>query len=206
MGPGRPKWLVKAASYRSLLETTDASDVSDDVPDSTTDACADAGRRASLWALPLMAVGLSLVACAVLIPASEENRLVEAERRRLVAQVETLQNQVETNDEFLRRLEREAEVARRLSNRMQPPEPDGEVAVLASHRTGSVWQMSPLAMLETEAVEPIAAPPAMTGKLADWCRDGRHRLAVAGTGLFACLLALLAGSVRRPRESGASDA
>ncbi len=162
------------------------------------DDLGSAGAKASIWALPLLALGLSLVACAVLIPASEENRLAEADRRRLEAQVASLERRVEVNNEFFHRLEKDAAIARRLQQRTLPPMPDGEVAQLASADVGKTsWAMSPLAMLEVEPVEAVMAPPQMKGLLPEWCRDGRHRLAVAGTGLFACLIALLAGSVRQ---------
>jgi len=158
---------------------------------------AEAGTSSSgLWALPLLALGLCLVACAVLIPAAEENRLVEAERRRLVAEVESLRKKAEMNEQFLTRLHHDQRLVERLRRRLRPPGPDENVAILASHGGASRWALSPLAMLEPAPVEAEPPPAIVTGVLADWCRDDRQRLIVLGVGLMAVLVALLAGGSR----------
>ncbi len=145
--------------------------------------------------MPLLALGLCLVACGVLIPASEANRLIEAQRLELAAQVQALHSRADLNDEFLSRLHRDEQLANRLSRRQTTPEPDGDVAVLASS-TMANGSLSPFAMLRPEPVEAAPAPEADGSRLAEWCRDARGRLAVIGIGLGCGLIALLAGGTR----------
>ena len=154
----------------------------------------------SAWALPLLALGLGLVACGVVIPEADANRAIADEKARLAAEVESLERQVELNEEFLGRVHADAELAQRLVQRQTRPGPDDTVRVLTPTppgRGGTSFEMSPFALLKAETV--VAAPPSppVGGRLADWCRHPRLRLIVLGLGMLACLLALLSGSSER---------
>jgi hypothetical protein len=154
--------------------------------------------KAAWWTLPLLALGLGIVACAILIPAAEENRLAEAERRRLTAEVEALAQRASLNEDFLARIHRDKHIAKRLARQAAPPKPDSRLVVLAAGLDASTIS-NPLAMLEPQPVELLPPPPPADGLLPRWCLDSRGRLGVAGAGLFACLVALLAGDRRVPR-------
>ncbi len=155
----------------------------------------------SAWALPLLALGLGLVACGVVIPEADANRQLADEKGRLVAEVESLQRQTELNAEFLERVHTDSELAQRLVQRQTRPGPEDDVRVIAAGpsdgKVGGVgvsFEMSPFALLSAETV--VAAPPSppIGGRLPDWCRHPRLRLIVLGLGLFACLFALLSGA------------
>ena len=155
-----------------------------------------ADERSPAWALPLVALGLCLVACGVLIPAAEANRQIEAERRELAADVASLKTRVEMNDDFLARLHRDSDLAERLERRQRPPESSEDIAVLASDASaldGDRRGLSPFAMLRPEPTVAEPPPEVGGGLLAQWCRDERGRLGVVGTGLMCGLLGLLAG-------------
>jgi hypothetical protein len=155
------------------------------------------------WALPLLALGLGLIACCFIIPATDDNRILVFERERIRMELATLTRQIELNEEFLGRIHSDHDLALRLASR-QRWGAEEDVAVLWPTRPvrpggGGLgnFSLSPFALLvvppQTAAVEPV--PPA-GGRLAQACRHPRARLVVLGTGLFACMLGLLAGGGR----------
>ena len=150
-----------------------------------------------MWALPLLALGLGLVACGVLIPEADANRRLADERRALAAELAALQGQADRNDEFLGRLHSDPQLVARLVRRQEPPAlPGAEVAAVTA-TAGGRFAASPYALL---AAEPTAAPTPTTprgGGLAELCRDRRLRLAVLGAGLMCCMIGLLSGGSRR---------
>jgi hypothetical protein len=162
----------------------------------SSDAEADAGDRSSLWALPLLALGLGLVACGVLIPEAEENRRLADEHRLLLAEVEALDRQAALNEDFLSRLHGDADLVRRLVRRQTPvtePAADSDVAFVPLSESTGRFERSPFALLAAERV--VAPPPTRPsgGLLADLCRHPRMRLVTLGTGLLCCLVGLLSG-------------
>lgn len=155
-----------------------------------------------VWALPLLGLGLGLVACCYLIPAAQDTRSVLYERERLEASLEGLRRQVALNAEFLERIHTDHELALRLAARQRTlHEPD--VGILAPSRfsaSGGLGScsMSPFALVALEPSPPDrGAPPAIGGRLAMLCRDSRGKLIVLGAGLLACMLGLLGGASRR---------
>ena len=152
-----------------------------------------------VWALPLIALGLGLIACCMVIPASDANRGYVFERERLQAELDGLKRQVAVNQDFLDRIHREPELAERLAER-QTHARAADVATLAPPKLngGGDFAMSPFALVRAEPTPPPAAPsPPAGGRLAAYCRQPRTRLAVLGVGLFLCLLGLLGGGESR---------
>lgn len=152
--------------------------------------------------MPLLALGLGLVACCYLIPAADDTRQVLLERQRLKQELAALERQVALNDEFLDRLHSEPNLALRLAARQRTEQEEG-VAILAptpSAGAGGLgnFAMSPFALVAAEpAPAPSAAPPAVGGRLAALCRDMRARLVVLGAGLFVCIVGLVTGGTSR---------
>ena len=153
-----------------------------------------------VWALPLLALGLGLIACCLVIPATDANRGLVLERERLQSELDGLQRQVAVNQVFLGRIHRDPELAERLAERQTHARPAG-VATLAPPRgdPSGDFAMSPFALVRAEP-QPRAADPAPPagGRLAAYCRRPRTRLAVLGVGAFCCLLGLLGGGTSRP--------
>jgi hypothetical protein len=155
-----------------------------------------------VWALPLLAFGLGLIACCFIIPAADDTRTVMFERERLRAEMEGLQRQVALNDEFLDRIHSDRELALRLAARQRTEYEEG-VGILTPTwdppGAGGLgnFAMSPFALVAAEpALQPPAPTPPQGGKLAAACRDPRGRLIVLGVGLFSCILGLLGGGTR----------
>lgn len=151
------------------------------------------------WALPLLALGLGLVACCLLLPAADENRQLANERALLAAEAEALERQVSLNEEFIDRLHSDPQLARRLVYRQHRPDPGTDVVLLGDGRDDprERFALSPFALLAADPV--IAPPPAQPGggALASLCRHPRTKLAVLGVGLMCCLLGLLTGGSKR---------
>lgn len=150
--------------------------------------------------MPILALGLGLIACGVIIPAADQNRSHMYERARLQAELEGLERQVALNAEFLDRIHADRELAERLASRQSGRVADG--MALLRQRQGDTndlgrFAMSPFALVaaepESRRLEPVAAPG---GRLATWCRNPRTRLGVLGGGLFACMIGLLGGGSR----------
>ena len=168
----------------------------------------DPAPTGGVWALPLLALGLGLIACCLVIPATDTNRNLLYERERLKAELDGLERQVAVNQDFLDRIHREPELAERLAERQTHARPSG-VATLAPQVGGRVgggsiggsfggsfgdFAMSPFALVRAEPEPPPPVPNRpVGGRLAAYCRRPRTRLAVLGMGLFCCLLGLLAG-------------
>src|SRR5205814_4490869 len=69
------------------------------------------------WTIPFLCAGIALIACCVLIPATDENRRLAYERERLKADLDQLQKQVEVNHDFLKRVGEDSSLAERLAQR-----------------------------------------------------------------------------------------
>jgi hypothetical protein len=162
----------------------------------------EAPPTGGVWALPMLALGLGLIACCLIIPAADDTRQVMFERERLSAEMESLGRQVALNEEFLERLPSDRELALRLASR-QRTDPEEGVGIITPtwDRPGGGglgnFAMSPFALVAAEPVlQPTAPTPAQGGRLAAFCREPRARLVVLGIGLFACMLGLLGGGTR----------
>lgn len=160
-----------------------------------------------VWALPLLALGLGLVACCYLIPAADDTRQVMSERQRLETELASLKRQVALNAEFLDRVHSDRELAMRLAARQRTQHEEG-VGILSSTeaRPGAGglgnFAMSPFALVAAEPATQQPAPvPAVGGQLAALCRDARARLVVLGIGMLACMIGLLGGGGRQARRS-----
>ena len=153
-----------------------------------------------MWALPLLALGLGLIACCLVIPATDTNRGLASERERLRAELDGLERQVAVNEEFLSRIHGDPELAERVADRQLKPRPAG-VATLAPGIPGRAagaagdFAASPFALVRAEPTAPPPRPtPPTGGRLAAYCRQPRTRLAVLGAGLFCCLFGLIGGN------------
>lgn len=67
------------------------------------------------WTIPMVCVGLGIVACALIIGQVEENRRVAWQRNKLKSDVEYFQKQIRKNDEFIKRIQTDPNLAERLA-------------------------------------------------------------------------------------------
>jgi hypothetical protein len=162
----------------------------DDLTIKPTDA------RSSVWAIPLLCAGLCLLAVCVLIPQSEMNRKLVAERDKLKADLAYVQQQLAVNDQFLQNVGVDPGLAERLAQRqMKEIRQGASVLELKGQPQGS--QMSPFLLVS------VGTPPAATayrppsGIAGTICESARSRLYLSGLGLFMVAGGLVLGASTR---------
>src|SRR5690349_1879872 len=69
------------------------------------------------WTIPLICIGMAVIACCVLVPAADENRRVAYEGQRLQADLAQIKDQIQMNDQFLRRVSEDPSLSERLAQR-----------------------------------------------------------------------------------------
>lgn len=151
------------------------------------------------WTIPLLCGGIALIACCVVIPQADANRRLAYERASLRADLDSVQAQVATNEEFLRKLAGDPTLAERLAGRqLNLQRPGTRVLPIRGGDRGT----SPFDLVRVAppaAVEPYAP---VGGRLADVCRNARARLYLTGAGLFVLAAGLVLGAGGGERRHG----
>jgi hypothetical protein len=145
-----------------------------------------------LFTLPLLCLGIGLIACCVLIPAADENRRLAYEREKLRIDLEQINKQTELNDEFLKKVADDPTLAERLAQRQMKMVREGNsVLELAGH---SNHDMSPFELVTLPPPPEMAPYRPVGGKLSTICRNPRSQLYLMGTGLMLVAVGLVMGS------------
>src|SRR5439155_14628369 len=127
------------------------------------------------FTIPLICLGIGLIAMCLLIPAADENRRLAYERDRLAADLEQLHKQVATNDAFLRRVGDDPALAERLARRQLRMVPEG-TAVLDLKSAPARADMSPFLLVTVPPPAPMPPYRPVGGFLADACRHPNTQL------------------------------
>ena len=135
------------------------------------------------FTIPLICLGIGLIAMCLLIPAADENRRLAYERDRLKADLEQLHQQVATNDAFLRRVGDDAGLAERLARRQLKMVPEG-TAVMDLKSEPARADMSPFLLVTVPPPAPMPPYRAVGGFLADACRHPKTQLYLIGASLL----------------------
>jgi hypothetical protein len=143
------------------------------------------------WTIMLISAGIGLIALCLLIPQSDENRLMAYQCQKLKMDLEHLDKQVAVNQEFISRLGHDPGLVERLAQRQMKFIRAG-TKVLELDERHLPGEESPFSLVSI-APPPRLPPPALrSGRMAELCRDPKVRLYVIGTGmmLIACGLVL----------------
>ena len=159
----------------------------------------------SLWSLPLLCVGLTVIAVCALLPQVETNQKLKLEREKLTADLGYVKSQVKVNDEFLRRVGGDAALAERLAQRQMKQIREGS-AVLPLEGAAAHVEMSPFGLMGLTAPPPKTPYRIPEGLLGELCRHPKGQLYLIGLGLFLIAAALVAGdsAVRQSRPINGS--
>jgi hypothetical protein len=147
----------------------------------------------SLWSIPMMCLGLGIIAACVLVPQAEANKKLTAERDKLKRDLAYVDAQLSVNDEFLKNVGGDAGLAERLAQRQMKVIREGTSVLELKNRTKR-QDMSPFTLVS------IAPPPAPapyrvpTGVLGSLCQDARYQLYVSGLGMLMVAAGLVLGS------------
>jgi hypothetical protein len=164
------------------------------------------------WTLVSLCAGVAILACCVLIPQADANRRLAYDREKLKADLESIRKQVATNDDFLRRVADDPNLAERLAQRQMKIIRQGTRVLelkgnarresragagagvpLAASAGLSPDEMSPFQLVHVAPPPPMAPYQPVGGVLAGLTYNPRSRLYLIGTGLFLMALGLVFG-------------
>jgi hypothetical protein len=146
----------------------------------------------SLWSLPLLCIGLGLIAVCVLVPAAEANKRLTADRDKLNRDLSYVESQLLANQEFLKIAGNDPEVAERLAQRQFRQIRQG-TSVLELKGVDQSSGRSPFQMISVPPPPPVNEYQPLTGYLADICGDTRRQLYSVAMGMFLVAMALVLG-------------
>jgi hypothetical protein len=147
------------------------------------------------WTIPILCLGLALLACSAILPQVEDNRRAVWEREKLQRDLTQLDKQVETNDEFLAKLGNDPALAERLAQRQMKMIRSG-TSVLELKGETAKDEMSPFLLVNVPPPAPLADfKPA--GGLAGVFLDKRVSTYVMGAGFLLVAVGLVLGGPAR---------
>lgn len=140
--------------------------------------------RGGGWTLPVLCAGIALIACCVLIPQTDANRRLAYEHESLQRDLQTLEQQIKVNDEFLKKVADDPELAQRLAERQMKVIPEGAHVLDLTHDQGG---MSPFQLVNVPPPPPLPPYQPAGGTLAHLCYGPHSRLYLIGVSL--CMIA-----------------
>jgi hypothetical protein len=156
-----------------------------------------AAAGGGLFTLPLLCLGIGLIACCLLIPAADDNRRLVYERQMLQADLDQITRQTQVNQEFLKRVADDPTLSERLAQRQMKMVREG-TSVLELKGQFGVHDMSPFELV-TLPPPPTLPPYQPTGgKLSTLCRNPRSQLYLMGSGLLMVAAGLVLGGSAKP--------
>jgi hypothetical protein len=149
-------------------------------------------RSAGAWTIPLMCMGIALIACCLLIPAADENRQMTYEGAGLKSNLEQIQKQVGTNEEFLTRMRTDPALAERLAQRQMKMVRAG-TNVLELKGQPLRANPSPFLLVTLPPPTPLEPYRPVGGHFAAMCRDPHLQLYMLGAGMMMIATGLVLG-------------
>jgi hypothetical protein len=146
----------------------------------------------SAWTIPLMCLGIALIACCVLIPLCDETRRLAYERQRLKQELSYVTKQVAVNDAFLKKVARDPTLAERLAQRQMKVVPAG-TAVLNLGRDSNQYDDSPFQLVHLAppaALAPYQSPNDLLSRL---CLQPKSQLYLLGAAMLMVAASLVLG-------------
>ncbi len=157
-----------------------------------------------LFTIPLLAIGIGLIAMCLLIPAADENRRLAYEKEKLQLDLEQLKKQAATNDAFLKKLATDPTLSERLARRQMKMVPQG-TSILELKSQQSRADMSPFLLVTVPPPMPMPPYRPVGGVLADACRHPKTQLYLIGAGTLMIAFGVVMGKDHPPAELADSD-
>jgi hypothetical protein len=148
-----------------------------------------------LFTLPLLCLGLGIIACCVLIPAADENRRLAYERETLRVDLEQINKQTALNDEFLKKIADDPTLSERLAQRQMKMVREGTSVMELKGQ--STHDMSPFELVTLPPPPALAPYRPVGGRLSQICRNPRSQLYLMGSALLLVAAGLVLGSSSR---------
>jgi hypothetical protein len=142
------------------------------------------------WTLPILCAGIALIACCVLIPQADTNRRLVYERQKLQVELKNIEQQVNVNQEFVKRVADDPILAQRLAQRQMKVIPEGSHVLDLAHDSDG---MSPFQLVNVAPPAPMPPYKPVAGTLANICYGPHSRLYLIGLSLGMIATGLVLG-------------
>jgi hypothetical protein len=185
----------------AIFESDSPDDRSDDIEDDSTPEEFEDTFRAlprkggGVLTIPLICIGVAVIACTTLLPLADENHRQAWEREKLKQDLAHLREQVRVNDEFLHRVADDPTLAERLAQRQMHYVRQGS-SVLPLRGAGN-HEMSPFHLVAVPLPKPMPVYQPVGGVLATLVRNPRTQLYMSGGALLFIAAGLVLGYVPR---------
>lgn len=147
--------------------------------------------RGGGWTIPMLCAGIALIACCVLIPQADANRRLAYEKETLTRDLQSLEQQIDVNREFLKKVSDDPTLAQRLAERQMKVIPQGEHVIDLTHEP---LGMSPFQLLNVAPPAPLPPYRPVGGTLARICYGPHSRLYLIGLSLGMIATGLVLGA------------
>lgn len=159
-------------------------------------------RTGAWWTLPMMCLGLGIIACALIVPAVDENRRELHQLARLERDVSYFQMQSDVNKQFLEHVSTDPALAERLAQRqLRMTRPDSRIVQIpqaGNHPFG----MSPYALVTLDPPPPIPDYQPLGGMLSRYFLDSKNQVYLTGIGiLMTAAGVILGGGQSKPDQA-----
>lgn len=152
----------------------------------------DPPRTGAWWTLPLMCLGLGIVACALIVPAVDENRRELHQLARLERDVNYFQMQSDVNKQFLEHVSTDPTLAERLALRqLRLTRPDSRIVQIP--QTNNPFGMSPYALVTIDPPPPIPDYQPLGGLLSQYFLDSKTQIYLASIGILLTAAGVILG-------------
>jgi hypothetical protein len=157
-------------------------------------------RGGGALTIPLICMGIAIIACVCLLPLADENQHLAWEREKLRADLSQIKEQSRVNDEFLKKIADDPTLAERLANRQMKYIREGSSVLHL--RGGGKEEMSPFHLVSVPPPPPLPPYEPVGGPLGNLIRKPRAQLYACGVALLMIAAGLVLGYVpkRRPQE------
>lgn len=187
-----PAPSIKAESKKPAIE----SPAKKFFPPEPEDTFESAGSTGAWWTIPLTFVGIAIVACAMLIPAADENRRDNYELAKIERDVDYFDRQSAVNQDFLKRVNTDATLAERLAMRQLHQTRQG-VKLAPINGKPDRFGASPYAMTRLDPPPPLPPYQPVPGRLSEWFLGGKNPQQMAGLGLVVAGAGVMLGGLRK---------
>jgi hypothetical protein len=157
---------------------------------------AAAPDRASAWTIPLLCAGMAIIACCLLIPAADENRRLAYEREKLRLDLDQIQQQININDDFLKRVADDPNLLERLAQRQMKLVRQG-TNVLEIKNGSTHDDLSPFLLVSLPPPGELPPYRPIGGVFSELCRHPRSQLFLMGAAMLLVAMGLVLGSTPR---------
>ncbi|MFI5379790.1 MAG: hypothetical protein ACHRHE_10865 [Tepidisphaerales bacterium] len=145
------------------------------------------------WTIMFLCAGIAVIAACILIPEADENQRLLWQAERLRLDLEHVQKEVATNEEFVKRVAEDPILQERLAQRQLKYVRQG-TGVLDLGQKDELGSHSPFPLVSVPPAPALEPTRTVGGKFASLCRDSRSRLYLMGGALMLIALGLVLGA------------